>query len=89
MRIENVFFYLIFTLTHLVFGFLIFVYSSANTTIDIALMNHKNTTQQLFNILEDIYKSFYHIVFLEVCRAYQIIPHGFFISKKPIGKPSD
>ena len=47
------FFYLIFTLTHLVFGFLIFVYSSANTTIDIALMNHKNTAQQLFNILED------------------------------------
>ena len=26
MTIENVFFYLIFTLTHLVFGFLIFVY---------------------------------------------------------------
>ena len=44
----------------------------------------------MFNILEDIYKSFYHIVFLKVCRAYQIIPHGLFISKKPcIGKPSD
>ena len=53
-------------------------------------MNHKNTAQQLFNISEDIYKSFYHIVFLEVCRAYQIIPDGLFISKKPcIGKPSD
>ena len=84
------FFYLIFTLTHLVFGFLIFVYSSTNTTIDIALMNHKNTAQQLLNISEDIYKLFYHIVFLEVCRAYQIIPDGLFISKKPcIGKPSD
>ena len=40
VTIENVFFYLIFTLTHIVFGFLIFVYSSAKTTIDIALMNH-------------------------------------------------
>ena len=72
------------------FWLLIFAYSSANTTIDIALMNHKNTAQQLFNISEDIYKSFYHIVFLEVYRAYQIIPDGLFISKKPcIGKPSD
>ena len=53
-------------------------------------MNHKNATRQLFNISEDIYKTFYHIVFLEVCRAYQIIPDGLFISKKPcIGKPSD
>ena len=53
-------------------------------------MNCKNTAQQLFKISEDIYKSFYHIVFLEVCRAYQIIPDGLFISKKPcIGKPSD
>ena len=69
---------------------MIFVYSSANTTTDIALMNHKNTAQQLFNISEDIYKSFYHIVFLEVCRAYQIILDELFISKKPcIGKPSD
>ena len=49
-------------------------------------MNHK----MLFNILEDIYKSCYHTVFLEVCRACHIIPDGIFISKKPyIGKPSD
>ena len=34
-------------------------------------MNCKNTAQQLFNISEDIYKSFYHLAFLEVCRAYQ------------------
>ena len=89
MTIENVIFYLTFTVTHLVFGFLIFRYSYANTTIDIALMNHKNTAQQLFTISEDIYKSFYHIVFLEVCRGYQIILDGLFISKKPcIGKPS-
>ena len=57
------------------------MYKVLPTLLDIALMNHKNTAQQLFNISEDIYKSFYHIVFLEVCRAYQIIPC--------IGKPSD
>ena len=53
-------------------------------------MYRKNTAQQLFNISEDIYKLFYHTVFLEVCRAYKIILDGLFISKKPcIGKPSD
>ena len=53
-------------------------------------MYRKNTAQQLFNISEDIYKLIYHIVFLEVCRAYKIILDGLFISKKPcIGKPND
>ena len=53
-------------------------------------MNCKNTAQQLFNISEDMYKLFYHIEFLEVCRAYQITRDELFISKKPcIGKPSD
>ena len=46
-------------------------------------MDRKNTAQQLFKILEDIYKSFYRTVFLEVCRAYHIMPNGLFISKKP------
>ena len=53
-------------------------------------MNCKNTAQQLFKISENIYKSFYHIVFLEVCKVYQIIPDVLFVSKKPfIGKQSD
>ena len=53
-------------------------------------MNCKNTAQKLFNISEDIYKLIYHIVFFEVCRAYQVILDGLFISKKPcLGKPSD
>ena len=44
----------------------------------------------MINISEDIYKSFYHTVVLEVSRAYQIIPDELFISKKPcIGKPID
>ena len=53
-------------------------------------MNCKNTAQQLFKIWENIYKSFYHIVFLEVCKVYQIIPDVLFVSEKPfIGKQSD
>ena len=52
-------------------------------------MYRKNTAQQLFNISEDIY-IYIFIAFLEVFRAYEIIPDGLFISKKPcIGKPSD
>ena len=46
-------------------------------------MNRKNIAQQLFNISEDIYKSFHHIVFLEVCRVYQNISDELFIPKKP------
>ena len=43
-------------------------------------MNRKNTAPQLSNIL----------AFLEICRAYQIMSDGSFISKKLcIGKPSD
>ena len=42
-------------------------------------MNYKNTAQQLFNISEDIFKSIYHNLFLEVCNAYQIIPDGLLL----------
>ena len=53
-------------------------------------MNCKNTAHQLFNILTDIYQSIYQIIFLEVCKAYQIIPDVLFVSKKPfIGKQGD
>ena len=44
--------------------------------------------QQLFNLSEDIYRLFYHIVFLQVCSAYSIIPDGFTVNENPcIGKP--
>ena len=43
-------------------------------------MNGKNTAKQLLNIWGDIYKSFYQLVFLEVCRAYQTVPDGLLIS---------
>ena len=36
-----------------------------------------------------MYRLFYHIVFLQVCSAYSIIPDGFTVNKNPyIGKPS-
>ena len=45
--------------------------------------------QQLFNLSEEIYRLFYHTVFLQVCSAYSVIPDGFIVNKNPfIGKPS-
>ena len=49
----------------------------------------KQNWQQLFNLSEEIYCLFYHIVFLQVCSSYSIIPDGFTVNKNPcIGKPS-
>ena len=45
--------------------------------------------QQIYNILEKSYETFYHIIFLEVCASYEITPMGFHIKKIPcVGKPS-
>ena len=52
-------------------------------------MDQKSTSQQLFNLAEDVYKSFYHVVFPEVCKSYQIVPGGLHVEKEPcIGNPS-
>ena len=52
-------------------------------------MDQKSTSQQLFNLAEDVYKSFYHVIFLEVCKWYQIVPDGLYIEKEPcIANPS-
>ena len=52
-------------------------------------MDQKSTSQQLFNLAEDVYKSFYHEIFLEVCKSYQIVPDGLYVEKEPcIGNPS-
>ena len=51
-------------------------------------MDQTNLAQQLFNLLEEIYRLFY-IVFLQVYSAYSIIPNGFTVNKNPcIDKPS-
>ena len=52
-------------------------------------MDQTKLAQQLFNLSEEIYRLFYHIVFLQVSSAYSIIPDGFTVNKNPcIGKPS-
>ena len=45
--------------------------------------------QQIYNVLQKSYETFYHVVFPEVCNFYGINPIGFNI-KKPscVGKPS-
>ena len=52
-------------------------------------MDQTKLAQQLFNLSEEIYGLFYHIVFLQVRSAYSIIPDGFTVNKNLcIGKPS-
>ena len=52
-------------------------------------MDHTKLAHQLFNLSEEIYLLFCHIVFFQVCDAYSIIPDGFTVNKNPcIGKPS-
>ena len=45
------------------------------------IMNEENIPQQLYNLLEDAYRMFYHIVFLEVSKSYGIIPNGLKIKE--------
>ena len=44
-------------------------------------MNEEKIPQRLYNLLEDAYRTFYHIVFLEVTKSYGIIPNGLKIKK--------
>ena len=52
VRIENAFFYLIFTLTHLVFGFLIFVYIYISGKFDVG---SKSVLRTLLNIYDQAF----------------------------------
>ena len=52
-------------------------------------MDQKSTSQQLFNLTEDVCKSFYHVIYLRVCKLYQIVPVRLYVEKKPCtGNPS-
>ena len=46
-------------------------------------MDQKSNSQQLFHLAEDVYKSFYHIIFLEVCKSCQIVPDMLYVEKEP------
>ena len=41
----------------------------------------KKYSKNLFKKLESIYKSFHHIVFLEICKSFGLLPKGL-VSKK-------
>ena len=54
-------------------------------------MVEEKLAQQIYNVLEKSYETFYHVVFLEVCKSMPIgiTPVGFNIKKTPcVGKPS-
>ena len=44
-------------------------------------MNEEKIPQHLHNLLEDAYRTFYHIGFLGVSKSYGIIPNGLKIKK--------
>ena len=52
-------------------------------------MVEEKLAQQIYNVLEKSYETFYHVVFLEVCNSYGINPIVFNIKKTPcVGNPS-
>ena len=48
---------------------------------ELHVMNEEKIPQRLYNLLEDAYRTFYHIVFLEVSKSYGIITNGSKIRK--------
>ena len=52
--------------------------------------NCRRELQQLIKLAEKIYKSFYHIIFLETCKSFNLVPKGLRIKKQPcIGNRSN
>ena len=48
-----------------------------------------NYMKQMFRTCENGYKIFYHIIFLEICKSYKIVPKGLYVKKDYcIGNPS-
>ena len=48
-------------------------YVSLSQNTEFHVMNEEKIPQRLCNLLEDAYRTFYHIVFLEVSKSY-ILP---------------
>ena len=47
-----------------------------------------NYMKQMFKTCESAYKTFYHIIFLEICKSYEIVPKGLYVKKDHcIGNP--
>ena len=48
-----------------------------------------NYMKQMSKTCENTYKTFYHIIFLEICKSYKIVPKGLYVKKDHcIGNPS-
>ena len=43
----------------------------------------QKSTSQLFNSRKYVYKYFYHVTFLKMCKLYQIVPDGLYVEKVP------
>ena len=55
--------------------------------IDEICMNYKKTC---FKNSERIFKTFFHIVFLEICKSFELLPKGLSTKKRLcFGKPSE
>ena len=48
---------------------------------ELHIMNEEKILQRLYNLLEDAFRTFYHIVFLEVSKSYGVIPNGLKIKR--------
>ena len=52
-------------------------------------MVEEKLPQQIYNVQEKSYETFYHVVSLELCKSYEITPIGFNTKKTPcVSKPS-
>ena len=40
-----------------------------------------NYMKQMFKTCENAYKTFYHIIFLEICKSYKIVSKGLYVKK--------
>ena len=38
-------------------------------------------TKQMFKTCDNAYKVFYHIIFLEICKSYKIVPKRLYVKK--------
>ena len=48
-----------------------------------------NYMKQMFKTCQNTYKTFYQIIFLEICKSYKIVSKGLYVKKDHcIGNPS-
>ena len=70
----------IYILTFTVKGFKV-IYPCTKTSNMETTVNKKcdNYMKEMFRTRENAYKTFYHIIFLEICESYKIVQKGIYI----------